>query len=113
MATIKMCDSHGGMFKEGAEGSSKLQGVIYRRYADGSPNNESFSGDFCPECTHKVTDPNRAPEPAPEPKMLTRVEHAKANNYDPDYVDWLEKQNNVGAYGYQQTIEGAIDNDNA
>jgi hypothetical protein len=80
MASIKMCDNCRAMFRAGDTGTSKMSGVVYDQYADGSPHESTFSGDFCAVCTAKVTG-----RPAPEEDtrlMLTDGKVAKTERLE-------------------------------
>lgn len=65
----------------------------------GAVSHQTVSQDTCPACTDRKLGIMRE-------SSADDVEAAKAAKLDPRYVDWLERQNQIGPYAITQDASG-------
>lgn len=105
MSTPRMCDSTPYCINDpsGAEPWRRIFSELDDGWATGNVNltrrdkqtgtmtTQQVSQDTCPLCTDAKLGISRAPAPGD-------AEAAKAAKLDPRYIDWLERQTQIGPY---------------
>lgn len=113
MSSTRMCDSTPfcvndptgeepwrRIFSELSDGWATGNVNLTRRdKSTGVMSKQQVSQDTCPACTDAKLGISRTPTPGD-------VEAAKAAKLDPRYVDWLERQNQLGQYAITRDSSG-------
>lgn len=88
------------IFSELADGWATGNVNLTRRDSkSGEMSKQNVSQDTCPDCTDARLGITRAPAPGD-------ADAARAAKMDPRYIDWLERQNQIGPYAITENASG-------
>lgn len=112
MSSTRMCDSTPYCVNDptGSEPWKRIFSELEDGWATGNVNltrrdkksgvvtHQTVSQDTCPDCTDRKLGITRGTQ-------ADDIEAAKAAKLDPRYVDWLERQNQIGPYAINSAAD--------